>query len=504
MNAHVSLKRPPRDVNARIGDLATLPVFLKLNGKTVLLAGGSPGTAWKAELLAASGAKVRLVWDTPDADTKKLVADWPERITLIQRGLIESDFDGAAIAVGALEDDEEAAHFAALARKKDIPVNVVDKPAFCDFQFGSIVNRSPLIISISTDGGAPSLGQAVRSMIETLLPAGLSRWAVSAKAWRTRVRRAGLDAADSKTFWRNFAREALARPNDIPCPVECEGMIADIEQRQGNNRRGQLALVGAGPGDPELLTLKAVRLLREADVILYDDLVNEAVLGFGRREARKINVGKRSGQVSCRQNDITSLAVDLALQGNRVVRLKGGDPLVFGRADEELSAAAEAGVDVTIVNGISAAQGAAAALSTSLTKRGVACRVQFVTAHAENGEVPEKMDWQSIASTDATTCVYMGRKHIREFLWKAAVAGLCERTPARFVINATLLDQQIISGSVSSIATLITASPVEGPGVLVFGQAIRSLEQMPPSTEPLPIQRLDKMVCPAEEVTYSM
>jgi uroporphyrin-III C-methyltransferase / precorrin-2 dehydrogenase / sirohydrochlorin ferrochelatase len=465
------VKRVPRETTARMGDLATLPVFLKLRGKTALVAGGSVGTAWKAELLAAAGAQVRLVWNQPDAEAIKLAAEWPERVTLIRRALQDEDFDGIAIAIGALEDDAEGAHFAATARAKGIPVNVVDKPAFCDFQFGAIVNRSPLVIGISTDGGAPPLGQAIRSMIETLLPAGLARWAAAAKNWRGRVMSAGLDGADRRAFWRRFAAEAMARPNEAPCPVEREAMIVDLEHRDLSAGKGHLALVGAGPGDPELLTLKAVRYLREADVILYDDLVSDGVLAFGRREARKIHVGKRGGEVSCAQKDITSLAVLLAQEGNRVVRLKGGDPLIFGRADEEIRAASEAGVSFTIVNGISAAQGAAAALGASLTRRGVARRLQFVTAHAETGQLPASIDWGSVADLDVTTCIYMGRRNLGEFLSHAFAAGLDRSTPARFVINATLPDQHVLAGDAQIIGAMVAECDRRGPGVLMLGYA---------------------------------
>ncbi len=465
------LKRAPRETTARMGDLATLPVFLRLKGKSALVAGGSAGTAWKAELLAAAGAQVRLVWDQPDAEAIKLAAEWSGRVTLIRRALLDSDFDGTAVAIGALEDDAEGGHFAATARAKGIPVNVVDKPAFCDFQFGAIVNRSPLVIGISTDGGAPPLGQAIRSMIETLLPAGLARWAAAAKSWRGRVMSAGLDGADRRVFWRRFAGEAMARPNEMPCPVEREAMIADLEHRNLGAGKGHLAMVGAGPGDPELLTLKAVRYLREADVILYDDLVSEGVLSFGRREARKIHVGKRGGEASCAQKDITSLAVLLAQEGSRVVRLKGGDPLIFGRADEEINAATEAGVTLTIVNGISAAQGAAAALGASLTRRGVARRLQFVTAHAETGRLPESIDWGSVADPDVTTCIYMGRRNLREFLAHAFAAGLGQRTPAHFVINATLPDQFVLSGDAQAIASMVADCDRKGPGVLMLGHA---------------------------------
>jgi uroporphyrin-III C-methyltransferase / precorrin-2 dehydrogenase / sirohydrochlorin ferrochelatase len=478
MNAPEPLKKQPREVSARMGDLATLPVFLKLKGKPVLVAGGSAGTAWKAELLAAAGAEVQLVWAEPDAEAVRLAAEWPDRVTLIRRALQDSDFDGVAVAIGAMEKDADGAAFSARARGKGIPVNVVDKPAFCDFQFGAIVNRSPLIIGISTDGGAPPLGQAIRSMIETLLPAGLSGWAAAAKTWRSHVMRAGLAGADRKTFWRRFARMALERPNDVPCPVEREAMLVDLEYGRTAEDTGHLALIGAGPGDPELLTLKAVRFLREADVILYDALVGDGILAFARREARKIQVGKRGGHTSCAQQDITALAVDLAKQGHRVVRLKGGDPLIFGRADEEIAAATEAGIGFTLVNGVSAALGAAASLGVSLTKRGIARRLQFVTAHDETGAIPHSIHWPSIADRDATTCVYMGRRLVGAFLAQAMTAGLSKETPACFVSNATMPDEHILHGTAGSIAGCITASPVAGPGVLILGEVLQPMDNL--------------------------
>jgi uroporphyrin-III C-methyltransferase/precorrin-2 dehydrogenase/sirohydrochlorin ferrochelatase len=472
MNKARTNARKPRETAARMGDLATLPVFLKLRGKLALVAGGSGGTAWKAELLAAAGAHVRLVWDEPDHETTALAADWPDQITLHRRPLDEADFADAAVAIGALEDDADGARFAAMARARGVPVNVVDKPHLCDFQFGAIVNRSPLVIGISTDGGAPPLGQAVRSMIEALLPAGFAGWARAAKAWRGRVTEAGLAPADRKTFWRRFADMAMGRPAEPPCPVEREALLAALETAAPEARAGQLALVGAGPGDPELLTLKAVRFLREADVILYDDLACAEALAFARREARKIHVGKRGGASSCLQTDITALAVLLASEGRKVVRLKGGDPLVFGRADEEIAAAEAAGVPVVVVNGVSAAMGAAASAAVSLTRRGVARRVQFITAHDEAGKVPPSIDWRAVADPDATTCVYMGRGKLREVMGRAMIAGLAAETPARFVINATRADEVVIEAEAREIADKVVACAVEGPGVLLLGRAL--------------------------------
>jgi uroporphyrin-III C-methyltransferase / precorrin-2 dehydrogenase / sirohydrochlorin ferrochelatase len=246
-------------------------------------------------------------------------------------------------------------------------------------------------------------------------------------------------------------------------------------------------LVGAGPGDPELLTLKAVRYLREADVVLYDDLVGDGILGFARREARKILVGKRGGRTSCKQEDITALAVLLAQEGNRVVRLKGGDPLIFGRADEEIAAAEHAGIPITVISGISAAQGAAAAMGISLTKRGVARRIQFVTAHSETGKIPRRMDWTSIADPEVTTCIYMGRKTLGQFLEKALRAGLDPSTSARFVINATRGDQHVLKGSVRSIVGQVENCTKQGAGVMMIGRVFDAQlgheKQTPPSLQ---------------------
>lgn len=487
-----------------MGGLATLPVFLKLEGKRALVAGGTAGAAWKAELLAAAGARVDLVWSEPDAECRALAADWPDRVTLTERSWRPQDIDGAAIAIGALEDDAEGARFAAEARARAVPVNVVDKPAHCDFQFGAIVNRSPLVIGISTDGGAPTLGQAVRSAIEAMLPSGLARWAQAAKSWRARVAESGLDGPGRKLFWRRFAARALSRPDEHPCPAEREALIAGAEAvgagiEASGWGTGRLALVGAGPGDPELLTLKAVRLLREADVILYDDLVDAEALAFARREARKIHVGKRGGEASCAQGDICRLAVRLAREGNAVVRLKGGDPLIFGRADEEIAAAKAAGVPITIVNGVSAALGAAAGAHVSLTRRGIARRVQFVTAHDEHGALPATLDWRALADADATTCVYMGRRMLRQVMARALGAGLDPETPARFVINATRPEEVVIEASARTIAERVAACPAPGPGVLLLGRALAggavrtapSWRHAPPPLHPAGLARED-------------
>lgn len=240
--------------------------------------------------------------------------------------------------------------------------------------------------------------------------------------------------------------------------------------------RGALVLVGAGPGDPDLLTLKAVKALASADVVLYDDLVSDGVLAFVSAHAERIHVGKRGGRPSARQSEICDLAIAHALQGKRVVRLKGGDPMVFGRADEELQAAEAAGVPVEVVSGITAAFGAAASLQLSLTKRGVSRRLQFVTAHARDGALPDDLDFRALADPTATTCVYMGVKTLPPLVQALREHGLASQTPVVIVENATCADERIVRGTLGEIVAQAASIRFDGPCLIIIGEAMRERE----------------------------
>src|SRR5215218_1370279 len=377
--------------------LARLPVFFALSGKHAMLAGGTPAAAWKAELLSAAGAEVDVLAVELSDEMLVLEGEPPGGLIVVHlRRWEPQDFEGAAIAVGAFDYDDEAERFVAAARAAGVPVNVIDKPAFCDFSFGSIVNRSPLVIGISTDGGAPVFAQAIRAKIEALIPRGFAHWAEAARRWRSAVKSSGLSFAGRRKFWQHFTAHALARPNQEPAQSDFDALLALTRQQGAAIEHGSVTLVGAGPGDPELLTLRAVRALQSADVILIDDLVAPGILDFARREAKKMLVGKTGFAPSCKQEEINALIVSLAKCGKRVVRLKGGDPLIFGRAGEEVAVCRTAGIAVEVVPGISAAQGAASRLGLSLTHRKLARRVQYITGHGANGRLPADIDWQSL------------------------------------------------------------------------------------------------------------
>jgi uroporphyrin-III C-methyltransferase / precorrin-2 dehydrogenase / sirohydrochlorin ferrochelatase len=465
-------RRPLEMEPARLGWLARLPVFFALAGRRAVVAGGSAAAAWKAELLSAASARVAVFSEELSAEMQQTAADPPGgEIVLHRRTWTELDFRDAAIAVGAFEDDAGAATFAAAARAAGVPVNVIDKPAFCDFSFGAIVNRSPLVIGISTDGAAPVFAQAIRAKLEGLLPKGFAAWASAAGRWREAVKAAGLPFAGRRKFWQLFTAHAVTHPESEPKQADFANFIAEVKGLGGAVENGSVTLVGAGPGDPELLTLRAVRALQSADIILFDDLVSRDVLDFARREARKMLVGKTGHSPSCKQEDINALMVSLAKQGKRVVRLKGGDPLIFGRAGEEIEACRAANIAVEVVPGITAAQGAASSLAMPLTSRNHARRLQFITAHAKDGDLPEDLDWQSLADPATTTAVYMPVKTLAALVEKAIANGLDPATPAIAIARATRPDQAVVSAPIGQLPGSIEKAGAGGPMLVMLGRS---------------------------------
>jgi uroporphyrin-III C-methyltransferase/precorrin-2 dehydrogenase/sirohydrochlorin ferrochelatase len=456
-----------------MGRLARLPVFFALDGKRAVVAGGSAAAAWKAELLSAAGAKVDVFTPYPSAEMAELVNDPPHGAVVVHpRDCTQDDLAGAALAIGACDCDETADRFARMARRAGVPVNVIDKPDFCDFAFGAIVNRSPLVVGISTDGAAPVFGQAVRARIEAMLPAGFALWAKAAQTWRTYVQASDLSSSSRRRFWQMFTGFAVSNPGYEPREADFVRLLSDVRGLSDKVERGSVTLVGAGPGDPELLTLRAVRALQSADVILFDDLVSREILDFARREAKKMLVGKSGYGPSCKQDDINATMIGLARSGKRVVRLKGGDPMIFGRAGEEIAACRKAGIAVDVVPGITAAQGAAASLGVSLTHRGQARRIQYITGHAHEGALPDDLDWASIADPSATTAIYMPTRTFPQLVEKARALGLDVTAPVVAISRATRPDEQVIAGTLGDMSARLAAEKPPGPLLVLIGRVL--------------------------------
>lgn len=454
--------------------LSRLPVFFALSGKRVVLAGGSHAAAWKAELISAAGARVDVFAEEISDEMRAVACDPPDgAIMLVERAWTPADIADAAMAIGAFEDDGEAVAFADAAREAGVPVNVIDKPAFCDFSFGAIVNRSPLVIGISTDGAAPVFAQAVRAKLEALLPIGFAHWAAAASRWRDKVKATELSFAGRRKFWQVFTAHGMTNAEAAPSESDFDRFVAEVRGLGAAVDSGTVTLVGAGPGDPELLTLRAVRALQSADVILFDDLVSRGVLDFARREARKLLVGKTGFGPSCKQDDINALMVSLAKQGKRVVRLKGGDPLIFGRAGEELDACEAAGIKAEIVPGITAAQGAAASLGLSLTDRKHSRRLQYITGHAMSGALPDDIDWRALADPVTTTAIYMPARTLETLVTRALAEGLDPATPAAAIARATRPDQQAIRSTIGELPAHLRKANLPGPVLVMLGRALQ-------------------------------
>ena len=347
----------------RMEPLARLPIFLALDGKRAVVAGDGPAVAWKAELLSAAGADVVVFAECPCEELHALSAQPPRGAIVLQhRAWQAEDFCGAAVAVAGFDDDRDAQRFADAARAAGVPVNVIDKPAYCDFSFGAIVNRSPLVIGISTDGAAPVFAQAIRGKLEAMIPRSFAGWAEAARRWRKAIQSSGLSLAARRRFWQAFARFALAHPDRAPAQSDFDSVLRQTRTEAMPADAGSVTFVGAGPGDPELLTLRAVRALQSADVILIDDLVAPDILDFARREARKMPVGNPGQSAPAHAGNVNATMVALAKSGKRVVWLKHGDAAMLGRPGGEIAACRAAGVAVEVVPGVAVAPGAEASI----------------------------------------------------------------------------------------------------------------------------------------------
>lgn len=486
---HIIAQQPNRAVPDRMAALACLPVFFTLTGQRAVVIGGSEPARWKIELLAAAGAHVAVYapMGACCADLLALVETGAAAgsITLIDRHWRPGDLDGAVLAIADIEDEADIEAFCASARAFAVPFNVIDKPEFCQFQFGAIVNRSPVVVGISTNGAAPILGQAVRRRIETLLPQTLAQWAELARDLRETVMARLSAGPQRRAFWEGLAERAFGAA--APSAHETLKSLLDTASAAP---AGRVTLVGAGPGDADLLTIKAVRALQSADVILFDDLVSPEVLELARREAKRMLVGKRAARESCKQDDINATMLALARAGKHVVRLKSGDPMIFGRAGEEIAMLQAHGIAVSVVPGITAALALASRLGISLTHRDHAQSVRFVTGHSRKGVLPTSMNWQALADPATTSVYYMSRRTLPGIVAELMAKGLDADTPAIIAGNIGRADEQIWRGSVADSVAAVMAFPLGAPTLFAVGDALMPVTN---SSQAAAVEHLERL-----------
>lgn len=433
--------------------LASIP----LPGAAIIVIGAGDAASAKARLFDGSGAKLR--WFAgPAAETD---AAW------ITRWPTAEDLSGARLVFIAVSDPERAAAFARLARASGAQVNVVDQPGLSDFHTPALIDRGGVVVGIATGGAAPVLAREVRARVEAALPEGLDRLARLAEGLRETVMATLPDFMARRRFWEAAFRGA---PRDLAL----EGRTAEARREmlrllnRAEQEQGVVHLVGAGPGDPELLTLKALRALQDADVVIHDRLAPPAILDRARRDARRIYVGKRRGEHAVPQAEIAALMIAEAKAGHRVVRLKGGDPFVFGRGGEELEAVRSAGIGVIVVPGITAALGCAAAAGIPLTHRDQAQAVSFVTAETRPGGAGP--DWAALAAPNHTLAVYMGVAGAAAVQAGLLKAGRAPDTPVAVIENGSSPDQRVVTGQLDGLARLVAREKVVSPALLIVGE----------------------------------
>ena len=445
------------------------PIFLNLKDKDCLVVGGGEVAVRKASVLLQSGAKVKVVSPELCMELRKLeIEHLPERFS-------DAHLDGMTLAIAATDDRAVNVAISEAARKRNIPVNVVDNPDLCSFVMPSILDRSPLIVAFSTGGASPVLARLLRARFESLIPEGYGRLAAFASRFRDKVKAKIAKPSERRLFWEEVFEGRVAEEVFIGNEKKAEALLEErIEKNESH--RGEVYLVGAGPGDPDLLTFRALRLMHKADVVLYDNLVSKPILEMTRRDAARIYVGKKKSDHAMPQEEINELLVRLALEGKRVLRLKGGDPFIFGRGGEEIERLSSRGIAFQVVPGITAASGVSSYAGIPLTHRDHAQSCVFVTGHLKDNSMD--LDWEMLARPRQTVVVYMGLTGIDFLCSKLVEHGLPASTPAAVVQQGTTRNQKVLTGTLDTLAEVTRAAKLTPPTLIIVGGVVSLREKL--------------------------
>ena len=448
-----------------------LPVFLNIRQRPCIVVGGGEVAARKIRLLLQADADVRVV--APElCDT---LSQWIERgrVQHIAPHFTADTLERAALVVAATDDAEVNRRVSVLAQRKGIPVNVVDAPALCTFVMPSIVDRSPVVVAISSGGASPVLARLLRARLETLLPAAYGGLASLVESFRDRVKRRFARIDERRRFWEEVLEGPVAemflagRRDEAEAALERQLQHANEQRYQG----GEVYLVGAGPGDPDLLTFRALRLMQQAEVVLYDRLVPDEILELTRRDADRIFVGKEKSRHAFRQEEINKLLVKLAREGKRVLRLKGGDPFIFGRGGEEIDTLAADGIPFQVIPGVTAASGCAAYAGIPLTHREYAQSCVFVTGHLKDGSM--NLNWEQLVQPQQTVVIYMGLTGLEQLCAELIAHGMPKDTPAALIEQGTTPRQRVLVGSIESLPGVVDKAGVQAPTLVIVGEVVR-------------------------------
>jgi uroporphyrin-III C-methyltransferase/precorrin-2 dehydrogenase/sirohydrochlorin ferrochelatase len=442
-----------------------LPAFHNVRGKLCLVVGGGEIATRKAGVLLEAGATVRVV--APEIEPE--LARQPGVEPIVAR-FEPQHLEGAMMVIAATNDREVNRQVSELAQSHKLPVNVVDDPELCSFIMPAILDRSPLMVAFSSGGGSPVLTRMMRGKLETVIPQNYSRLAAFAVRFRELVKERVTNPPKRRIFWESALGGMVAEKVLAGDEASAETLLKEMLESEDNILRGEVYLVGAGPGDPDLLTFRALRLMQQADVVVYDNLVSKIIVDMTRRDAQRIFVGKKRADHTMRQEEINALLVRLAKEGKRVVRLKGGDPFIFGRGGEEIETLASEGIPFQVVPGITAASGVASYAGIPLTHRDHAQSCLFVTGHLKDGTM--NLDWEALARPRQTVVVYMGLHGLDILCTELVKHGMPDTTPIAIVQQGTTLNQRVIIGTLATLPGIAEREKPQAPTLIIVGGVV--------------------------------
>jgi len=447
-----------------------LPVFLDLKNRSCAVIGGGEVASRKLTLLLEAGAQVTVYAPTAGETVRRWAADG--KVRHVAQEFRPEMLDGCALVIAATDDKSVNRQVSDAAKARNIPVNVVDQPDLCTFIMPSIIDRSPVIVAVSTGGSSPVLARLIRARLETLIPAGYGRLAKLAVKFRDRVKQHFTHPPRRRRFWEEVLQGPIAElvysGQDAAAEKALQQRIEAVDGSQAPV--GEVYLVGGGPGDPDLLTFRALHLMQQADVVVYDRLVSPAVLNLIRRDAERIYAGKERDNHAIPQEDINHLLVRLAKEGKQVVRLKGGDPFIFGRGGEEIDTLAAEGIPFQVVPGITAAAGCAAYAGIPLTHRDYAQSVVFVTGHLQDGTV--NLNWKALVQPRQTIVFYMGLHGIDTICRELIRHGMPSSTLAALVQQGTTRNQRVLTGDLETLPSIVDKAHVKAPTLIIVGDVV--------------------------------
>jgi uroporphyrin-III C-methyltransferase/precorrin-2 dehydrogenase/sirohydrochlorin ferrochelatase len=454
-----------------------LPLFHNLKCRRVIVIGGGEIALRKVRLVAEADAFITIVAkeycndliEMRDSNAKKGIHNLELITAAYQQQYIENNPD-AVLVIAATNDPELNREVSKHAQQGHMLSNVVDDPGYSTVIFPSIVDRSPIQIAISSGGDAPVLVRLIRTQLESLFPAGMSKLAALAGSFREKVKAKFSNGADRKAFWEEVFGGPIAEQAYSNNLAEAERLLVDKLENTNEFKIGEVYLIGGGPGDPDLLTFKAIRLMQQADIVLYDRLVSKPVLNLVRRDATRIYVGKTAGDHPVTQENINQKMVDYALAGNRVVRLKGGDPFIFGRGGEELETLAEQGIPFQVVPGITAASGCASYAGIPLTHRDHAQSVRFIAGHHRSGKL--ELNWNELAQPNQTLVFYMGLNGLETICEQLKNHGLDSNIPVALVEKGTSDRQRVFTGNLDTLPEIVRTAEAKAPTLIIVGTVV--------------------------------